>query len=258
MNKLALKDLLEAGCHFGHKTSRWHPKFKPFIFAPQNGIYIIDLKKTLDRVNVAYEVVKKITSRGGSALFVGTKKQVKMIVKREAERCGAYYVTERWLGGMLTNFPTIRMSIQKLKEYERMEQDGTFDLITKKEKLLKLKHKRKLEKVLTGIRNMNNQPQVMFVIDAKAEDIAVKEAKKLNIPVVSMIDTDTDPSFVDYPIPANDDAMKSVALITKAIADAVIEGRGGAQFLEAYTMPDDPVEEDYDADDDYDDDGEEE
>ena len=232
MMKATLKDLLEAGCHFGHKTSRWHPRFKPYIFGAQNGIYIIDLKKSLHNLDEAYKFIKKISSRGGNALFVGTKKQVKSIVKKQAERAGAYHVTERWLGGMLTNFNTIRQSIQKLKEYERMEQDGTFDLLTKKEVLLRQKHKNKLNRILSGIREMTSLPQVMFIIDAKAEDIAVREAKRLHIPVVAMIDTDTDPSTVDYPIPTNDDAMKSVSLITRVISDAIIEGRGGAQYLE--------------------------
>ncbi len=232
--KTTIKDLLEAGCHFGHKTSRWHPRFKPYIFGPQNGIYIIDLKKSLDELDKAYNFVKKVASRGGKAMFVGTKKQVKTIVKRQAQRCDAYYVTERWLGGMLTNFNTIRSSIQKLKEYERMEQDGTYDLLTKKEVLIRQKHKKKLDNVLSGIREMTSPPEVMFVVDASAEDIAVKEAKKLKIPVVAMVDTDTDPSNIEFPIPTNDDAMKSVSLITKVIADAVIEGRGGEQYLQAF------------------------
>ncbi len=233
MLKVTMKELLDAGCHFGHKTSRWHPRFKPYIFGPQNGIYIIDLKKTMVKLDEAYKFVKYVASRGGKALFVGTKKQVKNLVKRQAERAGAYHVTERWLGGMLTNFNTVRQSIQKLKEYEKQEQDGTFEKLTKKEVLLRVKHKRKLERVLNGIRDMSGMPGVLFVVDACAEDIAVQEAKVLGIPVVAMIDTDTDPSLVDYPIPTNDDAMKSVQLITKIIADAVIEGRGGEQYLQA-------------------------
>lgn len=237
MMNVQIKDLLEAGCHFGHKTSRWHPRFGPYIFGPQNGIYIIDLKKSIAELDKAYSFVKKVSSRGGKAIFVGTKKQVKSIVQKQAERCGAFYVTERWLGGMLTNFDTIRVSIQKLKEYERLEQDGTYDLLTKKEVLLNQAHQRKLEKVLTGIREMTSPPNVMFVVDALAERIAIKEAKKLKIPVVAMVDTDTDPTDIEFPIPANDDAMKSVNLITRVIADAVIEGRGGEQYLEAYSEP---------------------
>lgn len=233
MLKVTMQELLDAGCHFGHKTSRWHPRYKPYIFGPQNGIYIIDLKKTMVKLEEAYKFVKQISSRGGKALFVGNKKQVKNLVKRQAERAGAYYVTERWLGGMLTNFNTVRASIQKLKEYEKQETDGTFEQLTKKEVLLRLKHKRKLEKVLNGIRDMQGVPSVLFIVDANAEGIAVREAKHLKIPVVAMVDTDTDPTIVDLPIPTNDDAMKSVSLITKIIADAVIEGRGGKQYLQA-------------------------
>ncbi|RMD91640.1 MAG: 30S ribosomal protein S2 [Calditrichaeota bacterium] len=225
MFNVTLQDLLIAGAHFGHLTRRWNPKMKRFIFMERNGIHIIDLKKTLECLEEAYQAVVDIVKAGEDVLFVGTKKQAKDIIKNEAERCNAFYVTERWLGGMLTNFSTIKKSIKRLKNIEKMANDGTYDKLTKKE-ILKIERERaKLDKVLGGIRDMNRLPGVIFVVDTKKEQIAVAEAVKLNIPIVGMVDTNCDPDPIDYPIPANDDAFKSINLITHAIADAVMEGR---------------------------------
>ncbi len=222
MSDVTVKDLLESGVHFGHQTRRWNPKMKRFIFTAKNGIYIIDLNKTLMSLNRACQKVADIIESGGSILFVGTKKQAKDVIKTNALRCGQYYVTERWLGGMLTNFMTIKKNIKRLKEIERMREDGTFDRLTKKEvKKLEVEAAR-MEKFLVGIREMYNLPSLLFVIDTKKERIAVAEANKLKIPVIGILDTNSDPDPIDYPIAANDDAIKSISIITRAISDTAL------------------------------------
>lgn len=221
---VTLQDLLIAGSHFGHLTRRWNPKMKKFIFMERNGIYVIDLKKTLDCLRQAYQNVVDVTRGGDNILFVGTKKQAKDIVKNEAERCNAFFINERWLGGTLTNHATIKKSIRRMKVIEKMATDGTYDKLTKKEILGKEREREKLELVLGGIRDMNTLPGAVFIVDTKKEGIAVAEAVKLNIPIIAMVDTNCDPDVVDYPIPANDDAFKSINLITHIIADAVLEG----------------------------------
>src|SRR3972149_4358759 len=220
-----LKELLEAGVHFGHQTRRWNPKMKKFIFEAKNGIYIIDLEKTAATIAKAREVVRQPVTSGGSLLFVGTKKQAKEVIEREAAKAGAFYVTERWLGGMLTNFSTIKQSIKRLKDIERMQQDGTFDKITKKERLELLREAEKLVKVLSGIREMNRIPHLVYVVDTKKEKIAVAESNKLGIPVVAIVDTNSDPDLITYPIPGTDDSPRPVSLITRELADAAVEGR---------------------------------
>ncbi|NUO82403.1 30S ribosomal protein S2 [candidate division KSB1 bacterium] len=226
---VSLQDLLVAGSHFGHLTRRWNPKMKKYIFMERNGIHIIDLKKSLECLQAAYTAMVQAVRNGDRILFVGTKKQAKDIIKAEAERCNMYYVNERWLGGMLTNFSTIKKSIKRLKNIEKMSNDGTYDRITKKE-ILMLEHEReKLEKVLGGIRDMNRLPGALFVVDIRKEAIAVFEANKLNIPVFAIVDTNCDPDIIDYPMPGNDDAFKSVSVITRAMADAVLEGQSGMQ-----------------------------
>jgi len=227
-----MKQLLEAGVHFGHQTRRWNPKMAPYIFTERNGIYIIDLQKTVKKVEEAYEFVKNAASEGKEILFVGTKKQAQDSVKEEAIRCNMHYVNERWLGGMLTNFRTIRTRIARLAELEKMAQDGTFDLLPKKE-VIKLKNEmEKLEKNLGGIKNLKRVPDVLFVVDPRKEKNAVAEAKILGIPVVGIVDTNCDPDDVDYVIPGNDDAIRAVKLIAAKIADAVLEGRQGEQLAE--------------------------
>lgn len=225
MSAVDMKELLEAGVHFGHQTRRWNPKMKKFIFDAKNGIYLIDLEKTVSTLNKAREVVRQIVTSGGSLLFVGTKKQAKEVIEREATKAGAFYVTERWLGGMLTNFSTIKQSIKRLKDIERMQQDGTFEKITKKEGLELLREAEKLVKVLGGIREMNRIPHLVYVVDTKKEKIAVAEANKLGIPVIAIVDTNSDPDVITYPIPGNDDSLRAIALITKELADAALEGR---------------------------------
>jgi len=221
---VALQDLLIAGTHFGHLTRRWNPKMKPYIFMERNGIYVIDLKKTLECLQTAYQAVVDITRSGEKVLFVGTKKQAQDIIKNEAERCNAFFINERWLGGTLTNFATIKKSIKRLKNIEKMATDGTYDNLTKKEILGLEREREKLELTLGGIRDMNKLPGAVFIVDTKKESIAVAEAVKLNIPIVAMVDTNCDPDLIDYPIPGNDDAFKSINLITHTIADAVLEG----------------------------------
>jgi small subunit ribosomal protein S2 len=221
---VTMKELLEAGVHFGHQTQRWNPKMKPYIFGSRNGIYIIDLQKTLKLFKEAYQFLVDLVGQGGSVLFVGTKKQAQETVKEEAIRCGMFYVTDRWLGGMLTNFSTVRKSIDKLKEIEKMEQDGTFDLLPKKEVMLLLKKKQKLERYLGGVKNMTKLPNALFVIDTNTEAIAVQEARNLHIPVVGIVDTNCDPDYVDYVIPGNDDAIRAVKLYASKAADACLEG----------------------------------
>lgn len=222
MADVTLQDLLTAGTHFGHQTKRWNPKMKRFILCPRNGIYIIDLNKTVVGLNKFIERTKVEVRRGGKVLFVGTKKQIKDSVKQEAIRCGMPFVTERWLGGMMTNFQTIRKSIAKLERIEKMESDGTMEALPKKEALDMMKLKGKLLSVLEGIRHLKKLPTMIFVVDAIKEHIAIDEARRLRIPIGSIVDTNCDPDKVDYPIPGNDDAIKSVQLITQAIADAIV------------------------------------
>lgn len=229
MSVISMKQLLEAGVHFGHQTRRWNPKMAPYIFAERNGIYIIDLQKTVKKVDEAYAAVSSFINDGGEILFVGTKKQAQESIKEEAERCGMYYVNERWLGGMLTNFKTIRTRIARLKELEKMQEDGTFDVLPKKEVAVLMHEKEKLDKNLGGIKEMTRIPDVMFVVDPRKEKIAIQEAHILGIPVVAIVDTNCDPEEVDYVIPGNDDAIRAVKLIASKIADAVIEAKQGEQ-----------------------------
>ena len=233
MAVISMKQLLEAGVHFGHQTRRWNPKMAPYIFTERNGIYIIDLSKTVYKVDEAYEFVKSVAAEGKPVLFVGTKKQAQAAVKDEAERCGMYFVNERWLGGMLTNYKTISSRIKRLAEINKMEEDGTFDALTKKEVIKLNKEADKLEKYLGGIKTMHGMPGALFVVDPKKEKIAVSEARALGIPIVGMCDTNCDPDDVDYIIPANDDAIRAVKLIASKMADAVIEGKQGESFAEA-------------------------
>lgn len=251
MSVVSMKKLLEAGVHFGHQTRRWNPKMSKFIFTERNGIYIIDLAKTSNQIDKAYEVIRDIASEGGNILFVGTKKQAQDSIEQEAKRCGQYYVSNRWLGGMLTNFNTIRNSVNKLKKYETMEEDGTFDLLPKKEVLQYNKEMDKLEKNLGGIKDMEELPDALFVVDPSNEQIAVHEARILGIPVISIVDTNCDPDVVDIAIPGNDDAIRAVKLITSLMADAVIEGNQGSEFSvneqdfeESEEEPVDSVEDD--------------
>ncbi|MDR1604353.1 MAG: 30S ribosomal protein S2 [Gracilibacteraceae bacterium] len=229
MAVISMKQLLEAGVHFGHQTRRWNPKMARYIFTERNGIYIIDLQKTVRKVEEAYNFVRSIAQSGGSILFVGTKKQAQETVKEEAERCGMFYVNERWLGGMLTNFLTIQKRVDRLRELEKMEENGVFEVLPKKE-VASLRHEMsKLERFLGGIKEMKKLPDAVFIVDPRKEGIAVAEARKLNIPIVGIVDTNCDPDEISVVIPANDDAIKSVKLLTGRMADAVIEGtRGGA------------------------------
>ena len=230
MSVVAMKQLLEAGVHFGHQTRRWDPRMAEYIFQARNGIHIIDLQKTSKKLDDAYEFVRAQAEEGKNILFVGTKKQAQECVKEAAEKCGMFYINERWLGGTLTNFPTIRTRVERLTELERMEEDGTFDILPKKEVALLRKEMDKLNKNLGGIKEMPEIPDVMFVVDPKKEHIAILEAKKLNIPVVGLIDTNCNPNDVDYVIPGNDDAIRAVKLMTDVMANAVIEGRQGESF----------------------------
>jgi small subunit ribosomal protein S2 len=229
---ISMKQLLEAGVHFGHQTRRWNPKMAPYIFTDRNGIYIIDLQKTVKKVEEAYNFVKQLSSDGDTILFVGTKKQAQEAVREEAERCSMFYVNQRWLGGMLTNFQTIRRRIDRLHELEKMEANGTLEVLPKKE-VAKLMHERdKLQKFLGGIKEMRRLPGALFVIDPRKERIAVAEARKLGIPIVAIVDTNCDPDEVDYVIPGNDDAIRAVRLLTGKMAEAVLEGRQGEQLAE--------------------------
>ena len=227
MAVVSMKQLLEAGVHFGHQTRRWNPKMAEYIFTERNGIYIIDLQKTVKKLDEAYNFVKEISTEGKSVLFVGTKKQAQESVKEEALRAGAFYVNARWLGGMMTNFTTIRRRVARLKQLRAMEEDGTFDLLPKKEVIKLNLEIEKLEKFLGGIKDMDELPGALFIIDPRKERIAVAEAKKLNIPIVAIVDTNCDPDEIDYVIPGNDDAIRAVKLIAGAMANAVIEGREG-------------------------------
>ena len=227
MSVVSMKQLLEAGVHFGHQTRRWNPKMKPFIFTERNGIYIIDLQKTVKMIDTAYDYMKDVAAKGGVVLFVGTKKQAQDSVEEEAVRAGQYYVNHRWLGGTLTNWKTIQSRIARLKELKKMSEDGTFDVLPKKEVSVLTKQREKLERFLGGIEDMSRIPDVLYIVDPHKEQIAVKEAQKLHIPIVAMVDTNTDPDDVDVIIPSNDDAIRAVRLITAKMADAVIEGKQG-------------------------------
>lgn len=229
MSVVTMKQLLEAGVHFGHQTRRWNPKMAAYIFTERNGIYVIDLQKTVHKLEEAYNYVKEIAMNGGSILFVGTKKQAQEAIELEAERCGMFYVNQRWLGGMLTNFGTINKRVQRLKDLETMEEDGSFEVLPKKE-VIKLRHERdKLDKFLHGIKNMSKLPDALFVVDPRKERIAVSEARKLGIPIIAIVDTNCDPDEIDYVIPGNDDAIRAVNLLSAKMADAVLEGRQGEQ-----------------------------
>ena len=230
MAVVAMKQLLEAGVHFGHQTRRWDPKMAEYIFQARNGIHIIDLQKTSKKLDEAYAFLKEQVEEGKTVLFVGTKKQAQECVKEAALKCGMYYVDQRWLGGMLTNFDTIQKRIQRLKDLEAMEQDGTFEVLPKKEVILLKKEMEKLERNLGGIKEMDKLPGVIFLVDPKKERIAVLEAKKLNIPVIGLVDTNCNPEELDYPIPGNDDAIRAVKLIADVMANAVIEGKQGESF----------------------------
>ncbi len=228
MSVISMKQLLEAGVHFGHQTRRWNPKMAEYIYTERNGIYIIDLQKSVGKVDEAYQAVADIVSEGGTILFVGTKKQAQDAIKLEAERCGMFYVNERWLGGMLTNFKTIRSRVNRLKEIETMEEDGTFDVLPKKEVIALNKEREKLQRNLGGIKEMNRIPDAIFVVDPKKERICVQEAHTLGIPLIGIADTNCDPEELDYVIPGNDDAIRAVKLIVSKMADAVIEANQGA------------------------------
>lgn len=230
MAVVAMKQLLEAGVHFGHQTRRWDPKMAEYIFQARNGIHIIDLQKTSKKIDEAYAFLKEQAEEGKTVLFVGTKKQAQECVKEAAEKSGMYYIDQRWLGGMLTNFGTIRARVQRLKDLEIMQEDGTFDILPKKEVILLKKEMEKLEKNLGGIKEMEQIPGVIFLVDPKKEHIAILEAKKLGIPVIGLIDTNCNPEEVDYPIPGNDDAIRAVKLITDVMANAIIEGKQGESF----------------------------
>ncbi|ATW24543.1 30S ribosomal protein S2 [Candidatus Formimonas warabiya] len=232
MSIISMKQLLEAGVHFGHQTRRWNPKMAPYIFTERNGIYIIDLQKTVGKVEEAYNFVKSVAGEGKSILFVGTKKQAQESIKEEAVRCGMFYVQERWLGGMLTNFHTIQKRIERLRELEKMEEDGTFEVLPKKEVSQLRGQMEKLERFLGGIKDMKQTPGALFVVDPRKERIAVAEGRRLGIPIVAIVDTNCDPDEVDYVIPGNDDAIRAVKLLTAKIADAVIEGNQGQTMAE--------------------------
>ncbi len=230
MAVISMKQLLEAGVHFGHQTRRWNPKMAEYIYTERNGIYIIDLQKTVRKVEEAYNFVRQIAMNGSTILFVGTKKQAQDSIREEAERCGMYYINNRWLGGTLTNYTTIRRRINRLEELNAMEKDGRFDVLPKKE-VAKLRNEmEKLEKNLGGIRTMNGKPSCIFIVDTKKEHIAVQEARRLGIPVIAIVDTNCDPEEADYPIPGNDDAIRAVKLMAGKLADAVLEGRQGEQL----------------------------
>ncbi|EWH22441.1 30S ribosomal protein S2 [Bacillus haynesii] len=232
MSVISMKQLLEAGVHFGHQTRRWNPKMKRYIFTERNGIYIIDLQKTVKKVEEAYNFTKNLAADGGKILFVGTKKQAQDSVKEEAERSGMYYVNQRWLGGTLTNFETIQKRIKRLKDIEKMQENGTFDVLPKKEVVQLKKELERLEKFLGGIKEMKELPDALFIIDPRKERIAVAEARKLNIPIIGIVDTNCDPDEIDVVIPANDDAIRAVKLLTSKMADAILEAKQGEETAE--------------------------
>lgn len=233
---VTIKDMLEAGAHFGHQTRRWNPKMKPYIYKEQNGIYIIDLRSTMEQLERAYRAIESLSAEGKTTIFVGTKRQAKESIQEDAARAGMYYVNERWLGGILTNFKTIKQSMERLDNLEAMEKDGRINQLSKKEILNVNKQKAKLLKVLSGIRGMTVIPSCLVVVDTKKEEIAVKEARKLGLTIIGLVDTNADPDEVDFPVPANDDAIRSIKLFTRELADAIIEGRGrflkNKEFLE--------------------------
>ncbi len=233
MAVVSMKQLLEAGVHFGHQTRRWNPKMAKYIFTERNGIYIIDLQKTVKKLDEAYNFVRDIAAEGGSVLFVGTKKQAQDSVREEAQRCGMHYVNARWVGGMLSNLRTIDRRIDRMAQINKMREDGTFEMLPKKEVAKLELELEKLEKFLGGVKEMEQLPKAMFIVDPRKERIAVSEARKLNIPIVAIVDTNCDPDEIDYVIPGNDDAIRAVKLIAGAMADAVLEGRQGEQFEEA-------------------------
>lgn len=244
MAVISMKQLLEAGVHFGHQTRRWNPKMKQYIFTERNGIYIIDLQQTVRMLENVYHFVRDLARDGGQIIFVGTKKQAQESIQLEAERCGMFYVNQRWLGGMLTNFKTIRKRINRLIELEQMEEDGVFDVLPKKE-VIRLRHEYdKLNKFLSGVRNMHTLPDALFVVDPRKERIAVAEARKLGIPIIAIVDTNCDPDEIDYIIPGNDDAIRAVKLITGRIADAVLEGLEGRQDHIVVEEQDEEAEDD--------------
>ncbi|WP_268913175.1 30S ribosomal protein S2 [Lentilactobacillus sp. SPB1-3] len=244
MAVISMKQLLEAGVHFGHQTRRWNPKMKEYIFTERNGIYIIDLQKTVKLIDTAYNFVKDEASKGAVVLFVGTKKQAQDAIAEEATRAGQYFVNNRWLGGTLTNWNTIQTRVRRLKELKKMATDGTFERLPKKEVSLLMKQQDKLERFLGGIEDMPRIPDVMFIVDPRKEQIAVKEAQKLNIPIVAMVDTNTDPDDIDVIIPSNDDAIRAVRLITAKMADAIIEGNQGEDDVNEETFGDDAKSDD--------------
>lgn len=230
MSVITMKGLLEAGVHFGHQTRRWNPKMAEYIFTERNGIYIIDLQRTVKKVEEAYDFMKEIAAEGGQVLFVGTKKQAQEAIEAEAKRCGMHYVNQRWLGGMLTNYKTIRKRIDRLHELEKMEEEGIYDVLPKKE-VIQLNHERdRLVKFLSGIKNMDRIPDALYVVDPRKEKIAVNEARILGIPVVAIVDTNCDPDEIDYVIPGNDDAIRAVKLLTETMANAILEGKQGEQI----------------------------
>ena len=243
MSVISMKQLLEAGVHFGHQTRRWNPKMAPYIYTERNGIYIIDLQKSVGMVDDAYNAVSDIAAEGGTILFVGTKKQAQDAIKTEADRCGMFYVNERWLGGMLTNFKTIQSRVKRLKEIEAMSEDGTFDVLPKKEVIALKKEWAKLEKNLGGIKDMKRLPDAIFIVDPKKERICVQEAHTLGIPLIGICDTNCDPEELDYVIPGNDDAIRAVKLIVSKMADAVIEANQGATVEEDYYYDEDAADE---------------
>ena len=236
-NVVSMKALLEAGVHFGHQTRRWNPKMAPYIYTERNGIYIIDLQKTVKKLEEAYAFVRELSENGGTLLFVGTKKQAQEAIKEEAERCGMYFVNARWLGGMMTNFKTIRSRVERMDQIKKMQEDGTFDMLPKKEVIKLLHEQEKLVKYLGGIKTMQRLPAALFVVDTRKEHNAIAEAHRLGIPVVAIADTNCDPDEIDYVIPGNDDAIRAIKLIASVMANAVIEGKQGEQLAEA------PVEE---------------
>ncbi|HHW55402.1 MAG: 30S ribosomal protein S2 [bacterium] len=233
MAVVTMKQLLESGVHFGHQTRRWNPKMAQYIFTERNGIYIIDLQKTVRKMEEAYNFVRDLAMQGGTLLFVGTKKQAQETVREEAERCGMFYVNTRWLGGTLTNYQTIKKRIQRLRELEQMEEEGVFSVLPKKEVMKLRAEKEKLQRFLGGIKDMPGLPDAVFIVDPRKERIAVSEARKLKIPIIAIVDTNCDPDEIDYVIPGNDDAIRAVRLITAKLADAVIEGKQGEQLAEA-------------------------
>ena len=232
-NVVSMKQLLEAGVHFGHQTRRWNPKMAPYIYTERNGIYIVDLQKTVKKLEEAYNFVLNLAQNGESILFVGTKKQAQEAIKEEAARCGQYYVNARWLGGMMTNFKTMRTRVDRLTQLKKMQEDGTFDMLPKKEVMKHLGEIEKLEKYLGGVKEMKKLPGAIFIIDTRKERNAIAEAHKLGIPVVAIADTNCDPDEIDYPIPGNDDAIRAIKLIASVMANAVLEGKQGEQVEEA-------------------------